>query len=58
MVCNYLFFSWGNKKLTTIKGKTLSRGTNSRLPFGVNVNPNLSNVGEGTGKLMMTNADG
>ena len=30
-------------------GKTWSRGTNSRLPFDVNVNLNLSNVGEGTG---------
>ena len=27
----------------TIKGKTWSRGTNSRLPFCVNVNLNLSN---------------
>ena len=27
----------------TIKGKTWSRGTNSCLPFGVNVNLNLSN---------------
>ena len=26
-------------------GKTWSRGTNSRLPFGVNVNLNLSNSG-------------
>ena len=26
----------------TIKGKTWSHGTNSRLPFGVNVNLNLS----------------
>ena len=26
------------------KGKTWSRGTNSRLPFGVNVNLNLSIV--------------
>ena len=25
-------------------GKTWSRGTNSRLPFGVNVNLNLSNL--------------
>ena len=24
------------------KGKTWSRGTNSRLPFGVNINLNLS----------------
>ena len=27
----------------TSKGRTWSRGTNSRLPFGVNVNLNLSN---------------
>ena len=35
---------WSNiqKQLTTIKDKTWSRGTNSRLPFGVNVNLNLS----------------
>ena len=26
------------------KGKTWSRGTNSRLPFGVNVYLNLSNI--------------
>ena len=26
------------------KGKTWSRGTNSRPPFGVNVNLNLSNI--------------
>ena len=32
----------GVKQLTTIKGKTWSRGTNSRLPFSVNVNLNLS----------------
>ena len=37
-----IFFSWSNKQLTTIKGKTWSRGTNSRLPFGVNMNLNLS----------------
>ena len=41
---NYLFLSRSNKQLTTIKGKTLSCGTNSRLPFGVNVNLNLSIV--------------
>ena len=41
---NYLFFSWSNKHLTTIKGKTWSHGTNSRLVFGVNVNLYLSNV--------------
>ena len=28
--------------LTTIKGKTLPRGANSRMPFSVNVNLNLS----------------
>ena len=39
---NYLFVSWSNKQLTTIKGKTWSRGTNSRLPFCANVNLNLS----------------
>ena len=38
------FLSWSNKQLTTIKGKTWSRGTNSRLPFGVNMNLNLSNA--------------
>ena len=27
----------------TIKGKTWSRGTNSRFPFGVNVNLNVPN---------------
>ena len=27
-----------------MKGKTWPRGTNSHLPFGVNVNLNLSNV--------------
>ena len=37
-----IFVSWSNKQLTTIKGKTWSRGTNSRFPFGVNVNLNLS----------------
>ena len=37
-----LFFSWRNKQLTTIKGKTWSLDTNSRLLFGVNVNLNLS----------------
>ena len=39
-----LFFSRirSNKQLTTIMGKTWSRVTNSRLPFGVNVNLNLS----------------
>ena len=31
-----------NKESTENKGKTWSRGTNSRLPFGVNVNLNLS----------------
>jgi len=31
-----------NKQSTKNKGKTWSRGTNSRLPFGVNVNLNLS----------------
>ena len=36
------FFSWSNKQLMTIEGKTWSRGTNSRLPFVVNVNLNLS----------------
>ena len=29
---------------TTIKGKTWSRGTNSREPFGLNVNLNLFNI--------------
>ena len=29
---NYLFFSWSNKHLTTVKGRTWSRGTNSLLP--------------------------
>ena len=33
-----------NKRWTKNKGKTWSRGTNSRLPFGVNVNLNLSNI--------------
>ena len=37
------FLSWSNKQYTTIKGKTWSRGTNSRSPFCVNVNLNLSN---------------
>ena len=41
---NYLFFSWSNKNLTTIKGRAWSHGTNSRLLFGVNVNLNLSKV--------------
>ena len=41
---NYLFLSRSNKRYTTIKGKTWSRGTNSREPFGVNVNLNLSNI--------------
>ena len=41
---NYLFLNRSNKQLTTIKGKTLSRGTNSRLPFGVNMKLNLSVV--------------
>ena len=36
--------SRSNKQNTTIKGKTWSRGTNSREPFGVNVNLNLSNI--------------
>ena len=40
---SYFFLSWSNKQYTTIKGKTWSRGTNSRLPFCVNVNLNLSN---------------
>ena len=40
---NYLCLSRSNKQLTTIKGKTWSRGTNSRLLFGVNVNLNLCN---------------
>ena len=31
-----------NKHVTTIMGKTWPRVTNSRLPFGVNVNLNLS----------------
>ena len=35
-------FSRSNKQLTTIKGKTWSRGTNSVLPFSVNVDFNLS----------------
>ena len=39
---NDLFLSRNNKQYTTIKGKTWSRGTNSRLPFGVNVNLNFS----------------
>ena len=39
-----IIFSLSNKRLTAIKGKTSSRGTNSRLPFGVNVNLNLSTV--------------
>ena len=39
-----IIFSLSNKQLTAIKGKTCSRGTNSRLPFGVNVNLNLSTV--------------
>ena len=37
-----IFVSWSNKQLTTIKEKTWSRGKKSRLPFGVNVNLNLS----------------
>ena len=37
-----IFVSWSNKQLTTIKEKTWWRGTKSRLPFGVNVNLNLS----------------
>ena len=36
------FLSRSNKKQTKITGKTWSRGTNSRLPFGVKVNLNLS----------------
>ena len=40
---NYLFLSRSNKQLTAIKEKTWSRGTNSRLLFGVNVNLNLCN---------------
>ena len=40
---NYLFFSWSYKQLTTVKGKTWSGGTNSRLPFRINVNLDLSN---------------
>ena len=41
---NYLFLCRSNQEWTEVKGKTWSRGTNSRLPFGVNVNLNLSNV--------------
>ena len=37
-----IFLCRGNKELTENKGKTLSRGTNSRFPFGVKVNLNLS----------------
>ena len=33
------------QKRTSIKGETWSRGTNSRLPFDVNVKLNLSNNG-------------
>ena len=39
-----LFLCRSNKQWTTIKGNTLSRGTNARLPFSVNVNLNLSKV--------------
>ena len=38
-----MFFSLSNKQLTAINEKTWSRGTNSRLPFGVNLNLYLSN---------------
>ena len=37
-----LIFMSSNKQLTKIKGKTWSRGANSRLPFGVSVNLNFS----------------
>ena len=33
-----LILSRSNKQLTITKGKTWSRGTNSRLPLGVHVN--------------------
>ena len=33
-----IFLCRSNKELTENKGKTWSGGTNSRLPFGVNVN--------------------
>ena len=39
---NYVFLSRYNKQETTIEGKTWSRGTNARLPFGVNVILNYS----------------
>ena len=38
-----VIFRRSNKQEMTIMGKTWSRGTNSCLPFGVNVNLNLSN---------------
>ena len=44
LACNYLFCSWSNKHLSTIKGNTWSRGTDSRLPFVVNVNLNLPSL--------------
>ena len=33
-----------NKQYTTIKGETWSRGTNSRLPFGANVNLSINSL--------------
>ena len=40
---NYIFLFRSNKEQTENKGKTWSRGTNSRLLFGVNVNVFRSN---------------
>ena len=37
-----IFLCRSNEELTENKGKTWLRGTNSRLPFGVKVNLNLS----------------
>ena len=38
----------------TIEGKTWSRGTNSRFPFGVNVNLNLSSINQDFLNCMLT----
>ena len=49
---NYLVLSGSNKQQTTIKKKISSCGTNSRLPFGVNVILNLSFIDIETARLL------